>query len=100
MSLYGHLKTMSLADLFQWLKTSRKSGVLTVQSGEEERSLNFDMGRIHSYTSRELRENLGQLLVGFGLVSESDINQAYRLRRQNGQPLANILIEKGFVQRE
>lgn len=91
---------MSLADLFQWLKAARKSGVLTVSSGDDERSLEFQEGRIHSYMSRELRQNLGQLLLGFGLVTEADITKAYRIQRQSKKSLPEILLAEGFVNEE
>ncbi len=92
---------MSLADLFQWLKAARKSGVLTIIiAGDDEQGLRFSKGRIDSYTSRELRENLAQLLLGFGLVSEKDITAAIRLQRKGKKPLPNILLDEGFVKEE
>lgn len=97
MALYGSLKTMSLPDLFQWLKQSKKSGALTLNVSSEDRTLYFTDGRIEAFSSRELRENLGQTLVGFGLVAESDINKAFREQRQNKRPLATLLIERGYV---
>jgi hypothetical protein len=97
MALYGSLKTMSLPDLFQWLKQSRKSGALTLTVNSDDRTLYFTGGRIEAFSSRELRENLGQTLVGFGLVTESNINTVFKEQRQNRRPLASLLIEHGFV---
>lgn len=100
MALYGSLKTMSLPDLFQWLKQSKKSGALTLTVNSDDRTLYFTNGSIEAFSSRELRENLGQTLVGFGLVKEADINKAFREQRQNRRPLATLLIEHGFVNQE
>jgi hypothetical protein len=97
MALYGSLKTMSLPDLFQWLKQSKKSGALTLTINSDDRTLFFTGGRIEAFSSRELRENLGQMLVGFGLVAETNINKAFREQRQNRRPLATLLVEHGFV---
>lgn len=88
---------MSLPDLFQWLKQSKKSGALTLTINSDERSLYFTNGRIEAFSSRELRENLGQMLVGFGLVSEPDINKAFREQRQNRRALSTLLVEHGYI---
>lgn len=97
MALYGSLRTMSLPDLFQWLKQSKKSGALTLTINSDERSLYFTNGRIEAFSSRELRENLGQMLVGFGLVSEPNINKAFKEQRQNRRALSTLLVENGFI---
>ncbi|MCC6807160.1 MAG: DUF4388 domain-containing protein [Deltaproteobacteria bacterium] len=100
MALYGSLKTMSLPDLFQWLKQSKKSGALTLTMNSDDRSLYFTDGRIEAFSSRELRENLGQMLVGFALVKEADINKAFREQRQNRRPLSVLLVERGYVNQD
>ena len=89
---------MPLPDLFQWLKGSRKSGVLTLIAQDEERSLRFVQGHIESYTSRELRENVGQVLVTHGLVSEADMAHAFKDHRQTHEALPHVL--KRYVSEE
>lgn len=101
MALSGTFKTMALSDLFQWLKASRKSGVLTIANHGEERVLYFKNGSINEFSSREMRQNLPQLLVGFGLVSESDITKAFRLQRaRKTASLAETLLAEGMVDQE
>src|SRR5262245_46544212 len=92
MSLYGALKTMPLPDLFQWLKGSRKSGVLTIIAHDEERSLRFASGHIESYSSRDLRENLGQILVSHGILSEEQMKAAFKAHRKESVPLVQVLL--------
>ena len=48
----------------------------------------------------ELRQNLGQILLGFGLVTEHFITKAYKMQRQSKKPIAKILLEEGFVKEE
>lgn len=101
MALSGTLKTMALSDLFQWLKASRKSGVLTIANHGEERILYFKDGSITDFSSREMRQNLPQLLVGFGLVSEVDITKAFRLQRtRKNESLAETLLSEKMVDAE
>ncbi len=95
MALYGAVKTMALPDLFQWLKAAKKSGALTLVAGAEERTLHFREGCIQHYSSRDLRDNLAQLLVGFGLISEADVALAYREHRELKTPLPYLLINQG-----
>jgi len=43
------------------------------------------------------RAPLGRLLVGKGLLSESDVDTALELQRQDGRPLGQILVEMGVL---
>src|SRR5262245_45029502 len=95
MALYGAVKTMALPDLFQWLKAAKKSGALTLSAGAEERTLHFREGYIQSYSSRDLRENFAQVLVGYGLISERDVAAAYRAHRQTKTSLPDAIIAHG-----
>ena len=46
MSLTGNLKTMGLADLLQWLASSRKTGTLLLTGADAEKSVFLEKGSI------------------------------------------------------
>lgn len=101
MSLEGHLEDLSLADIFQIIHLSKKSGVLTVESDTGKGRIVFHEGQI-LYASMYDREKLGERLVREGLIKETDLEKALRIQkeRKSHEPLGSILAENRFVDRD
>ncbi len=97
MAIYGSLRTMPLADLLQWVKTTARSGVLTVTRDGNEWELVLEGGLVSGYSGPELRENLGHIVVTSGLITEVDLRTALQHQRQNGGTLQQAMLAKGLI---
>jgi len=98
MSLEGHLEDLSLADIFQIIHLSKKTGVLTVENSTSKGRIVFHSGQI-LYASLQNREKLGERLIKEGLIQEKDLEMALRIQkeRQAHKPLGAILAENKFI---
>lgn len=99
MSLKGNLKEFSLADIFQLLDLSKKTGTLYVDDSEKENRVFFREGKIFLVTS-EGQEELGNQLVKSGKLTEGRLISVFETQQssEGRKKLAEILIEKDFIQ--
>ena len=97
MALYGSLRTMPLADLLQWVKTTSRSGVLTISRDGNEWELVLEGGSVRGYSGPELRDNLGHIVVTSGLLTEEDLRAAYQHQRAHGGSLQQALLAKQLI---
>ncbi|HET6345761.1 MAG TPA: DUF4388 domain-containing protein, partial [Myxococcota bacterium] len=100
MALHGSLLTMPLADLLSWLKTTSRSGLLTVFRDNNEWELVVSNGAVTGYGGPELRDNLGYIIVTSGLLSEDDLRIAYQHQRAHGGSLQRALLSRGLLKPE
>ena len=100
MAIHGSLLTMPLADLLQWVKTTGRSGTLTIRRNGNEWELDFQGGRLSAYAGPEVRENLGYIVVTSGLLDEEALRDAYRQERNLGVALQRVLLNEGLVTME
>lgn len=91
---------MPLADLLGWVKTTSRTGVLTVSRDGSEWELIFNAGRVTGYYGPELRDNLGHVIVTSGLLTEVDLRQALQAQRKNGGSLHQALLDEGLLNRD
>ena len=98
MSLEGHLEDLSLADIFQIIHLSKKTGVLTVENSTSKGRIVFHSGQI-LYASLQDREKLGERLIKEGLIQEKDLEMALRIQKERKahEPLGAILAENKFI---
>lgn len=96
-SLGGDLRTMILADVLLWVATRRKSGTLHVQRRSTRKRLVFQEGVIHSSSSNDPRETLGQFLVRDGLVTEEQLFKALLQQEEKGSLLGILLVSDGLL---
>lgn len=98
MSLEGHLEDLSLADIFQIIHLSKKTGVLTVENSTSKGRIVFHSGQI-LYASLQDREKLGERLIKEGLLKEKDLEAALRIQKERKahKPLGAILAENKFI---
>ncbi len=97
MAIYGSLRTMPLSDLLQWVKTTVRSGTLTVSRDGNEWELTLEGGVVVGYLGPELRDNLGHIVVTSALLTESDLRQALQYQREHGCTLQHALLVNALI---
>lgn len=100
MAIHGTLKTMSLTDLLQFLAAGRKSGTLRFDRGNVSKQVYFENGLIVGSKSNDPREYLGQVLLHYGKVDESQLQAAREVQRTSGAKLGEVLVQQGFLSEE
>jgi hypothetical protein len=97
MAIQGTLKTMSLTDLLQFLAAGRKTGTLRFDRGDVSKQVYFENGLIVGSKSNDPREYLGQVLLHYGKVDESQLQAAREIQRSSGTKLGEVLVQQGFL---
>ena len=88
---------MSLTDLLQFLAAGRKSGTLKFDCGKITKQVYFKNGLIVGSKSNDPREYLGQVLLHYGKVDESQLKAAREVQRSSGAKLGEVLVAQGFL---
>lgn len=97
MGIRGTLKTMSVSDLLQFLAAGRKTGTLKLGLGSIVKHIYLENGVVVGSTSNDPKEYLGQALLHYGKIDESQLQTAMEIQRQSGGKLGVILASRGFV---
>lgn len=102
MALKGTLKDFSVSDIFQLVSQQQKTGVLSLASEGEKAQVAFDNGMVVMAGSdlKRMDDLLGQRLVRSGLVSQEQLDECLALQRSTLQMLGQILMEKGYLERD
>lgn len=101
MTLYGDIRTFSLAAIGRLINAERKTGRLEVTSGRHATRIYFKDGGIifiEGHLTEEL--SLGSLLKAAGLIGVADLKAALAEARRTGKRLGVVLIERGALSRE
>jgi hypothetical protein len=100
MGIRGTLKTMSVSDLLQFLAAGRKTGTLKIGRGSIVKQIYLEDGLIVGSSSNDPREYLGQVLLHYGKIEETQLQNAMEIQRQSGGKLGVILASRGFVSQQ
>ncbi len=100
MGIRGTLKTMSVSDLLQFLAAGRKTGTLKIGRGSIVKQIYLEGGLIVGSHSNDPREFLGQMLLHYGKIEETQLQNAMEIQRQSGGKLGVILASRGFVSQQ
>lgn len=100
MGIRGTLNTMSVSDLLQFLATGRKTGTLKIGRGSITKQIFLEDGVIVGSNSNDPREYLGQVLLHYGKIDESQLQAAMEIQRQSGGKVGVILASRGFVSQQ
>jgi hypothetical protein len=100
LSLAGDLRVMSLADALSWVALRRKTGTLHIHRRSTRKRLVFRDGVLHSTSSNDPRETLGQFLVRDGLISEEQLFKALLRQEEKGALLGILLVSDGLISAE
>src|SRR5690242_14634506 len=88
---------MSLTDLLQFLAAGRKSGTLKFDQGKITKQVYFKKGLIVGSKSNDPREYLGQVLLHYGKLDDSQLQQARESQRSSGAKLGEVLVQLGLL---
>jgi len=100
MSLTGNLRTMDLPEILQWISTGRKTGTLHIERRSVHKRIVFKDGVIHSSTSNDPRESMGQFLIRDRHVTEEQLFRALLRQETEGRLLGAILVGDGVLSEE
>jgi hypothetical protein len=88
---------MSVSDLLQFLASGRKTGTLKLGRGAIVKHIYLENGVIVGSSSNDPKEYLGQVLLHYGKIDETQLQTAMEIQRQSGGKLGMILASRGFV---
>ena len=97
MGIHGTLTTMSVSDLLQFLATGRKTGTLKFGRGKVVKEIYFQNGLIIGSNTNDPKEYLGQVLIHYGKLDESQLQAAMETQRSSGGKLGQILIARRLL---
>jgi hypothetical protein len=97
MAINGSLSTMSVSDLLQFLAVGRKTGLLKLSHGNVAKGIYFENGVIIGSTTNDPGEYLGQVLLHYGKINESQLQAAMEEQRNVGRRLGQILVAQGVL---
>jgi hypothetical protein len=97
MSVTGNLESMHFADLLQWCAANIKTGRLRLRRDPIEKTFFFKEGGLFSSTSNSPRETLVQSLIRYHDVTEDELIRAFNAQERLGLPLGQVLIRLGVI---
>ena len=100
MSLKGELRSMPIADVFQWIELNRKTGVLAVGPVEPEKYFCFRDGKVAFVSSKKEGERLGEFLSKNSQINEEKLKEALFRSQEEKVPFTRYLMDKKIVPRE
>lgn len=102
MSLQGQLRDFPVADVFQLVAQQRKTGVLAVERQKRRLEIYFYEGQVLRARPSESRPDgaLAQFALRAGLLSESELAEAWRTQEDTLEPLPQLLVSQAFVGKE
>ena len=101
MSLTGNISTMSLAEIFQWLHSGRKTGTLHVDGPDGlQKDVFFGDGLINSASSSDPRELIGQFLLVSNQITEQQLSEALERQKRDHVLLGKILVQQNIITKE
>ena len=89
-----------MTDLLQFLAAGRKSGTLKFDRGKVTKQIYFKNGMIVGSKSNDPREYIGQVLLHYGKVDDSQLKAAREIQRTSGEKLGEVLVKQGFLTEE
>jgi hypothetical protein len=101
-ALQGTIKDFALPDIFQLIGIQRKTGILTLENGEDAVTLKFLDGQVVGADTKTgtLEERLGELLVRTGRITQLQLEEALRIQQNTLQRLGHILVRTGRISSE
>ncbi len=102
MALTGTLKDFGIAEILQLIGQQAKSGVLHLESRDDEIHIAIAEGGVVRAESagRKARERLGTMLVRAEIITREELEFALDAQKRSLRRLGDILVELGFVSRQ
>ena len=102
MALQGTIKDFGLADILQLIGIQRKTGLLTLENGEEGVTIKFLDGQIVGADTRSasVEDLLGAVLVRTGRITEAQLKEALRAQKKTLQRLGYVLVQNAMLSQD
>jgi hypothetical protein len=102
MALQGTLKDFGIAEILQLIGQQAKSGVLHLESRDEEIHIAMADGNVvrAEHAGRKAKERLGNLLVRAAIITQEQLDHALDLQKRSLRRLGDLLVELGFVTKD
>ncbi len=100
MALQGDIRTMPATDLFQWIETTMKTGILEFRRDGSWRKIFFQRGQILFASSSREHEKLGRFLIRRGKLDEQALTDCLDESERSGEKLTAILEARGLLTHE
>jgi len=100
MAVSGNLRTMPFPDLMQWISVSRKTGTLVIKGQRYTKKILFQTGLVSAVTSNNPREHLGYYLVGWGILTEEELEHLLDRQKEQNVMLGELLVQSDRLTRE
>jgi hypothetical protein len=97
MSLVGSLEDLGLGDILQIVQLSGKSGLLALRSESGEGQIVFERGLVRAATTRDLPQDLRELISRRAAIPAEALAEAAREARKQGVPLATWITQRGLL---
>jgi hypothetical protein len=91
--LAGDLSGFPIVDFVAFIHQSRLSGVLTVVSDGNERTVTFKDGEVRAASSSNPGERLGEIAIRLGFATPTKVSAA----QATGQPVGRALVAGGHI---
>jgi hypothetical protein len=85
------ISVMSVADVLVWLGNRERTGTLTIEQGSVSKTVRVDRGHVVRVSSTSPREDLGQFLLNFGVVSAPALEHALVVSAESDVRLGRVL---------
>jgi len=101
-ALKGTLKDFGIAEILQLIGQQMKSGVLHLESRDEEIHIVLSEGSVvrAEAVGRRANERLGAMLVRAELITQPELDYALNIQHRSLRRLGDILVEHQYVSRE
>jgi len=100
MGLTGNLKTMSIAEVLEWLSMSNKTGTLVVNGPTYSKRLNLINGELVAISSDNPREMIGRYLVGAGYLGPEELDYLVEMQQHFQLAIGELAVKLGQIARE
>lgn len=96
----GDLALMPAEDVVLWCANRKHTGVLTLRMGDVDKTFVVRNGALVQAASSDPRAYLGQHLINFGYINETQLQMAWETQVETKVPLGRILVMVDAIDNE
>ena len=93
----GRLRTAKLPILLRYLQQKKKTGVLTLNRNDQERSIYLKHGDIIFATSKYEDDRLGEILLKAEKITLEQYEASVNFLKTSGKRQGTLLVEQGYI---
>lgn len=96
----GQLSSLSITDLMQWIDMNKKSGILFVNSDDQNKCFCFEEGRLLLSSAKEDDGRFGAFVEKEGYINRAGLLDAVQEGKKEGRSFIGILMERKIIPEE